>query len=127
MLQPSKFSAKFESAIATDDIVFVEDKAEKDKVLIDLLDRYSPEYKEIGMKFVSDPLEKRQLCSNEGQGNHRQGKIQLGVCGNNAKNGWYSLFVFQMYGLSRLLEYCSYGWRCCFAITNFELLTYFYY
>lgn len=56
MLQPSKFSAKFESVIATGDIGFVEDKAEKDKVLIDLLDRYSPEYKEIGMKFVGGPF-----------------------------------------------------------------------
>jgi len=53
---PSKFSASFESIIATGDIVFVEDKIEKDKILIDLIDRYSSEYKEMGMKFVNGPI-----------------------------------------------------------------------
>ena len=53
---PSKFSASFESIIATGDIVFVEDKIEKDKILIDLIDRYSSEYKEMGMKFVNGPF-----------------------------------------------------------------------
>ncbi len=53
---PSKFSAKFESIIATGDIYFVEDKEEKNKILIDLIDRYSPEYKEMGMKFVNGPF-----------------------------------------------------------------------
>ena len=53
---PSKFSAKFESIIVTGDISFVEDKQEKDKVLIDLIDRYSSEYKEMGMKFVHGPF-----------------------------------------------------------------------
>lgn len=53
---PSKFSANFESVIATGDISFVAEKEEKNKVLIDLLDTYSPEYKEMGMKFVNGPF-----------------------------------------------------------------------
>jgi hypothetical protein len=47
-----KFSAKYESVIATGDISFVEDKTEKNRALEVLLDRFSPAFKETGMKYV---------------------------------------------------------------------------
>lgn len=49
---PSKFNATFESVIVTGDISFVEHKDEKNRSLEYLLDRFSPEHKEIGMKFI---------------------------------------------------------------------------
>ncbi len=55
-VMPSKFSAKYESIIVTGDISFVEDKEEKNKALEFLLDQFSPEHKEMGMKFVYGPF-----------------------------------------------------------------------
>jgi uncharacterized protein len=53
---PSKFSAKYESVIVTGEIEFVEDKNEKNRALEYLIDQYSSEFKEIGMKFVNGPF-----------------------------------------------------------------------
>ena len=55
-VMPSKFSAKYESVIVNGDISFVEDKNEKNRALEFLVDRYSSEYKEIGMKFINGPF-----------------------------------------------------------------------
>lgn len=55
-VMPSKFSAKFESVIVKGDISFVEDKNEKNRALEFLVDHYSSEYKEIGMKFINGPF-----------------------------------------------------------------------
>lgn len=55
-VMPSKFSAKYESIIVTGDISFVEDKEEKNKALEFLLDQFSPEHKEMGMKLVYGPF-----------------------------------------------------------------------
>ncbi len=53
---PSKFSAAFESVIVTGDISFVEDKEEKMRALEFLLDQFSPDHKEAGMKFAHGPF-----------------------------------------------------------------------
>ena len=53
---PSQFSAKYESVIVTGEIEFVEDKNEKNRALEYLIDQYSSEFKEIGMKFVNGPF-----------------------------------------------------------------------
>lgn len=53
-VMPSKFSAKYESVVATGDIAFVNNEnGEKNSALEILLDRFSPEYKEKGMEFVN--------------------------------------------------------------------------
>lgn len=52
MVQPSKFTTAYESVLAFGDIVTVDDNDERMKALELLVDKYSPEYKEIGLKYA---------------------------------------------------------------------------
>ena len=52
MVQPAKFTTAYESVLAFGDIVTVDDNDERMKALELLVDKYSPEYKEIGLKYA---------------------------------------------------------------------------
>lgn len=58
---PSKFTAAFESVIAFGTASFVEDDAEKQKALETFVDRFSPEFKENGRKFIAAAFEKTAI------------------------------------------------------------------
>lgn len=58
---PSQFTAAFESVIATGKAVMVEDTAEKKLVLDTFIDRFSPEFKEGGQKFIAAAFEKTAI------------------------------------------------------------------
>lgn len=51
-VQPAKFTTVYESVLAFGNIVLVEDDDEKMSALSLLVDKYSPEYKEIGLKYA---------------------------------------------------------------------------
>ena len=55
---PDKFTAKFESAIATGTISLVDSQEEKHKVLETFIDRFCSAFKEGGMKFVKAAFDK---------------------------------------------------------------------
>ncbi len=52
IVQPAKFTTVYESVLAFGDIVVVEDDDEKMKALELLVNKYSPDYKEIGKKYA---------------------------------------------------------------------------
>lgn len=58
---PDKFTAAFESVVALGKAVMVEDDAEKKKVLDTFIDRFSPDFKEGGQKFISAVFEKTAI------------------------------------------------------------------
>lgn len=51
-VQPDKFTTLYESVLAFGNIVVVSDDDEKMKALMLLVDKYSPEYKDIGLKYA---------------------------------------------------------------------------
>lgn len=52
IVQPAKFTTVYESILAFGDIIIVEDDDEKMKALELLVDKYSPDFKEIGKKYA---------------------------------------------------------------------------
>lgn len=52
IVQPAKFTTVYESVLAFGDIVVVDDNDEKMMALELLVDKYSPEFKEIGKKYA---------------------------------------------------------------------------
>ena len=58
---PSKFTAAFESVIAFGNATFVEDEAEKKKALDTFIDRFSPDFKEGGQKFIAGTIGKTAI------------------------------------------------------------------
>ena len=55
---PSKFSTKYESAIALGKIYEVSEEIEKKKALLQLIIKYSPEYMESGEKYIDSSVHK---------------------------------------------------------------------
>ena len=60
-VQQDKFTAAFQSVIAFGKISFVEDEAEKKRVLEQFIYKMSPEFVEGGMKFVNAAIGKTAL------------------------------------------------------------------
>lgn len=58
---PSKFTAAFESVIAFGKASLVSDDSEKKKVLDTFIDRFAPEFKEGGQKFIKTAFEKTAI------------------------------------------------------------------
>ena len=58
---PDKFTAAFESVIAFGKAGLVEDDAEKRTVLETFIDRFSPDFKENGQKFIAGAFEKTAI------------------------------------------------------------------
>ena len=60
-VQQDKFTAAFQSVIAFGKISFVEDEAEKKRILEQFIYNMSPEFVEGGMKFVNAAIGKTAL------------------------------------------------------------------
>ena len=60
-VQQDKFTAAFQSVIAFGKISFVEDEAEKKRILEQFMDKMSPELVECGMKIVNAAIGKTAL------------------------------------------------------------------
>lgn len=60
-MQQDKFTAAFQSVIAFGKISFVEDEAEKKRILEQFIYKMSPEFVEGGMKFVNAAIGKTAL------------------------------------------------------------------
>lgn len=58
---PEKFTAAFESVIAFGKAALVEDSAEKKAVLDTFIERFSPDFKENGQKFIAGAIGKTAI------------------------------------------------------------------
>lgn len=61
MVQPAKFTTAYESVLVFGDIVIVENDDERMKALELIVDKYSPEYKEIGQKYAEGSFHRTSL------------------------------------------------------------------
>lgn len=58
---PSKFTAEFESVVGNGTVDFIEEENVKQHILEVFIDRFSPDYKEGGLKFIKAMLEKTAI------------------------------------------------------------------
>ena len=58
---PGKFTAAFESVIAFGKAALIHDEAEKKEVLDTFIDRFSPDFKESGEKFIAGAIAKTAI------------------------------------------------------------------
>ncbi|MDD6190696.1 MAG: pyridoxamine 5'-phosphate oxidase family protein [Firmicutes bacterium] len=58
---PSKFTASFKSVVAFGNAEFVQDDEEKRKVLETFIDRFSPDFREGGLKFINAVFAKTEI------------------------------------------------------------------
>lgn len=55
---PELFTTRYESIVATGDIEFIEDDSERQLVMEAFIDRFSPDFREGGMKFIKGAMGK---------------------------------------------------------------------
>ncbi len=60
---PDKFTAAYESIIATGDVEFVTDQEEKMTALTAFIDNFSADFKENGMKFIAGAFAKTEVLA----------------------------------------------------------------
>lgn len=80
-VQPSKFTTAYESVLISGKIQLIEDDRERMSALLLLVDKYSPEYKEIGAKYAQGSFARTAILRLDIE--HISGKCKVIPAKNN--------------------------------------------